>query len=100
LPSAQYRTAVTEAGLFVQIDEFLVDGLVHMSELIDDFYHFEEERHRLVGERGRRVWRLGDRIRVQLVGADAGELRIELVPVGEATISRGAKPPPTGRGRR
>jgi hypothetical protein len=43
------------------------------------------------------VWRLGDRIRVQLVGADAGELRIELVPVGEATISRGAKPKPRAK---
>ena len=72
-----------------------------MSELIDDFYHFEEERHRLVGERGRRVWRLGDRIRVQLAGADAGELRIELVPVGEAGNHRGAKPTARGKpGRR
>jgi ribonuclease R len=87
-------SGVTEAGLFVQIDEFMVDGLVHISELIEDFYHFEEGRHRLVGERNRRVWRLGDRIRVQLVGADAGELRIELVPVGQARGASGAKPKP------
>ena len=90
-------SGVTEAGLFVQIDEFLVDGLVHISELLDDFYHFEEERHRLVGERGRQVWRLGDRIRVQLVSADAGELRIELVPAGEASGARQAKPRARGK---
>jgi len=45
------------------------------------------------------VWRLGDRIRVQLVGADAGELRIELVPVADAGSHRGAKPSPKGRAR-
>jgi ribonuclease R len=84
-------SGVTEAGLFVQLDEFLVDGLVHVSELLDDFYHYEEERHRLVGERTGLVWRLGDRIRVQLAGADAGELRLELVPVGEGRRDRIAK---------
>jgi ribonuclease R len=93
-------SGVTEAGLFVQIDEFLVDGFVHVSELVDDFYHFEEERHRLVGERGRGGWRLGDRIRVQLAGADAGELRIELVPVGAAGDRRASRAAPRGRGRR
>lgn len=94
-------SGVTEAGLFVQLDEFLVDGLVHVSELLDDFYHYEEERHRLVGERSGRAWRLGDRIRVQLAGADAGELRLELVPVGEGKRGRDARPGRKGRrGRR
>ncbi len=74
-------SGVTDFGLFVQLDEFLIDGMVHISELLDDFYHYEEERHRLRGERTGRVWRLGDRIAVQLASVDVGELKVELVPV-------------------
>jgi len=73
-------TGVTDFGLFVQMEQFLVDGLVHISELLDDFYHFEEEKHRLVGERRGKAWRMGDPIRVQLASVDVGEMKIELVP--------------------
>jgi ribonuclease R len=74
-------SGVTDFGLFVQLDELLIDGMVHVSELLDDFYHYEEERHCLRGERGGRTWRLGDRITVQLASVDVGELKVELVPV-------------------
>jgi len=74
-------SGVKDFGLFVQMDDFLIDGLVHISELLDDYYHYEEERHRLVGERTGKVWRLGDRIRVQMASVDAGEQKVELVPV-------------------
>jgi len=73
-------SGVTDFGLFVQLDQFLIDGLVHISELLDDFYHFDEGKHRIVGERAGRVWRLGDRMRVQMVSVEVGEMKIELVP--------------------
>ena len=82
-------SGVTDFGLFVQLDEFLIDGLVHISELLDDFYHYEEERHRLVGERTGRIWRLGDRIRVQVASVDVGELKVELVAVSRAEFESG-----------
>ncbi len=77
-------SGVADFGLFVQLDEFLIDGMVHISELLDDYYHYEDERHRLKGERTGRTWRLGDRITVQLASVDVGELKVELVPVGRA----------------
>ena len=52
-----------------------------IQELLDDFYHYEEERHCLRGERGGRTWRLGDRLTVQLASVNVGELKVELVPV-------------------
>ena len=75
-------TGVTEFGLFVQLDEMLVEGLVHITELVDDFYTFEERRQRLVGERSGKVYRLGDRIRVRLVKVDLDEMRLDFAPVG------------------
>lgn len=100
-------TGVTEFGLFVQLDEMLVEGLVHISSLVDDFYHFEERRHRLVGERTGNAFRLGDRIRVRLERVDLDEMRLDFTPVGlrpdrAAVRRRGGRPSGRGgaRGRR
>ncbi len=75
-------TGVTEFGLFVQLDEMLVEGLVHITELVDDFYTFEERRQRLVGERTGKTYRLGDRLRVRLSRVDLDEMRLDFAPVG------------------
>jgi len=75
-------TGVTEFGLFVQLDEMLVEGLVHVSSLVDDFYRFEERKHRLVGERSGAAYRLGDRITVRLERVDLDEMRLDFTPVG------------------
>jgi ribonuclease R len=91
-------SGVTEFGMFVQLDDYFVDGLIHVSELLDDYYAFDERQHRLVGERSRRAWRLGDRIRVHLVRVDLDEMRLELAPadvVPDRKVVRGRK-----RGRR
>jgi ribonuclease R len=79
---------VTAFGLFVLLDEFFVEGLVHVSTLGDDYYHFVQEAYALVGERTRRRFRLGDRLRVQVVRADKEERQIdfrlvEALPVRE-----------------
>ncbi len=60
-------TGVQPFGLFAQLDEFLVDGLIPIRSLSDDYYHFEPENLRLVGERSGRVFRLGDTLDVVLV---------------------------------
>jgi ribonuclease R len=57
-------TSVREYGFYVELDEFLIEGLVHISTLTDDYYEYEERKHRLVGKRTRREFRLGDRVRV------------------------------------
>jgi ribonuclease R len=59
-------TNVKDFGFYVELDEFFIEGLVPVSSLIDDFYHFDERSHTLIGRSGRRKFRLGDRVRVRV----------------------------------
>jgi ribonuclease R len=53
-------------GFFVELDELFIEGLVSVSSLLDDYYEFDARRHALRGERQRRVFQLGDRVRVRV----------------------------------
>ena len=70
-------TSVTGFGLFVQLDELFIEGLVHITGLPRDYYNFEAAHHRLVGERTRRVFRLGDRLNVIVTRVDVDERKID-----------------------
>ena len=70
-------TSVTSFGLFVQIPELQVDGLVHVTSLDNDYYHFEPGKLRLVGERTGRTYRLGEPMRVRVQRVDADSRRID-----------------------
>ena len=59
-------SGVRNFGFFVELTESLVRGLVHVSALEDDFYHYDELRERLVGKRSKRVIQVGDKLRVQV----------------------------------
>jgi len=72
---------VTEFGLFVQLDELYVDGLIHITELVDDFYVHDLGRHTLTGEKTGRTWRLGDAVEVRLSRIDLNTMQLALVPV-------------------
>jgi ribonuclease R len=73
-------TGVTAFGLFVMLDQYYVDGLVHISELGRDYYRYEANRHMLLGERTGKRYRLADRIKVKLVRVDLETRKIDLVP--------------------
>jgi ribonuclease R len=73
-------TGVTSFGLFVMLDGYFVDGLVHISELGRDYFRFEPTRHMLLGERTGKRYRLADRIKVKLVRVDLETRKIDLVP--------------------
>ncbi|MCC7178398.1 MAG: ribonuclease R [Acidobacteria bacterium] len=73
-----YITGVTHFGLFVELVEHYVEGLVHISALADDFYRFTEGTHALHGERSGRVFRLGDHVRVQIARVDLERRMIDL----------------------
>ena len=68
---------VTAFGFFVLLDEYHVEGLVHVSTLTDDYYVYLEEQHALLGQRKRRKYQLGDRVRVQLARVDREEREID-----------------------
>jgi ribonuclease R len=71
-------SGVASYGLFVLLDDVLVEGLVHVSQLDDDYYRFVEEDYALVGEVRKRRYRLGDRVRVQVVSVDRESQKLDL----------------------
>jgi ribonuclease R len=73
-------TGVTPFGVFVTLDDYFVDGLVHISELGRDYFQFDAARHMLMGERTKKRWRLADRMTVRLVRVDLESRKIDLVP--------------------
>lgn len=70
--------AVTNFGLFVRIDDMQIDGLVHISNLDNDYYQFDGERQLLIGENSRRVYRLGDKVRIRVKSVNLDERKIDL----------------------
>ncbi|HYG55430.1 MAG TPA: ribonuclease R [Burkholderiales bacterium] len=73
-------TGVAPFGLFVTLDDYYVDGLVHISELGRDYFQFDGIRHVLMGERTGKRFRLADRMSVKLVRVDLDTRKIDLVP--------------------
>jgi ribonuclease R len=61
----------------VTLDEVFVEGMVHVSELGNDYYQFDPGRHQLLGERSGRRFRLSDRVTVRLVRADLETTRLD-----------------------
>ncbi len=70
-------SGVTNFGLFVQLDDLLIDGLVHVTSLRRDYYGFDPARHRLVGETSGRIYGLGDRLLVEVARVDMEERKID-----------------------
>ncbi|WP_444678349.1 ribonuclease R [Halomonas sp. E19] len=71
--------SVTQFGIFVRLDEVYVEGLVHVTSLPSDYYHYEPEKHRLKGERTGMSYRLGDGVTVQVARVDLEERKIDFV---------------------
>nr|WP_242482352.1 ribonuclease R [Thiocystis violacea] len=88
-------TSVNSFGIFVELDEVYVDGLVHITALDNDFYHFDPIGHRLHGERTGTVYRLGDRLRVQVAAVNLDDRKIDFV-LADAAPRGGGKRPKSG----
>ena len=73
-----YITGVAAFGLFVELIEHFVEGLVHISSMADDYYRFVEQQHVLRGENTKRVYRLGDKVLVQVVRVDMDRRQVDL----------------------
>lgn len=74
-------SGVTGFGLFVQLDGLFIDGLVHIAHLGDDYYRYDPQRQRLVGERSNQQFRLGDTVRVQVAAVHVEDRNIDLLLV-------------------
>jgi len=90
---------VTSFGIFVELDDIYVEGLVHVTALGEDYFHFDPVGHRLTGERTRTSFRLGDRVEVRVMRVDLDERKIDfelLVDAGPVV----APGKPAGKPRR
>ncbi|GMR20615.1 MAG: ribonuclease R [Gammaproteobacteria bacterium] len=70
-------SGVTNFGIFVELKEVFVEGLVHITSLGNDYYRFDPTHHRLTGERTRTTFRLGDSVKVSVSRVDLDEARID-----------------------
>jgi ribonuclease R len=84
-------SSVTGFGLFVALDDLYVEGLVHVSELGADYYHFDATKHMMLGERTGKRYRLGDRVRVKVVRVDMESTKIDFVLEAGPTASDSAE---------
>ena len=94
-------SGVTNFGLFVQLDDLLIDGLVHVTSLKRDYYQFDAAHHRLVGEVTGRSYQLGDRLVVEVARVNMEDRKIDfdlISSVGEERLAvvkktrKGSKP--------
>lgn len=69
---------VANFGLFVELKDLYVEGLVHITNLPHDYYHFEAAQHRLVGDRTRQVFGLGDQLLVQVASVKLDDRKVDL----------------------
>ena len=96
-------TGVTHFGLFVMLRELFVDGLIHVSNLPNDYYHLEPGGLGLKGERTGRLFLLGEDLRVRVARVDPEEAKIDLALESQpaaAAQSASRKPPRSGKQRR
>jgi ribonuclease R len=72
-------SGVTAFGVFVALDDVYVEGLVHISDLGRDYFHFDAGKHELMGERTKQRYRLGDRVRVKVARVSLDTSKIDFV---------------------
>jgi ribonuclease R len=98
-------TGVANFGVFVQLQDVFVEGLVHVTSLENDYYEFDAPAHRLVGARSKNVYQLAAPLRVRVAAVDMEQRRIDFEPVepkarSRAKRARGREPDKRARGRR
>jgi len=73
-----YVTGVSAFGLYIELIEHFVEGMVHVSTMADDYYRFVEKSHLLKGENTGKAYRLGDRVTVQVIKVDMERRQVDL----------------------
>lgn len=84
-------TSVLSFGLFVELDDIYVEGLVHITSLSNDYYHFDANKHTLTGEHTHTSYRLGDKVRVKVARVDLDEKKIDFEMLSDGSIAKPGK---------
>jgi ribonuclease R len=93
-------SGVTSFGLFIELDDSKVNGLVHVTQLPNDYYHFDPIRKTLTGERRGKEYRLGDRVRILVLKASVEDRKIDFRLVEDGAPRKGEPKPPKAPGQR
>ena len=72
-------TSITNFGLFVRLDETLIEGLVHISTLKNDYYIYDERSLSLIGEKNKIIYNIGDRLEIKVSEVDLSMRRINFL---------------------
>ncbi len=83
--------SVTSFGLFVQLNDIYVEGLVHVTALKNDYYHFDATAHTLTGERSGYQFQIGDKVRVAVARVDLDNKKIDLQLISDSKPQRKGK---------
>lgn len=94
-----YISGVAAYGFFVELEPLFVEGLVRVSSLTDDFYHYRQDAHALIGEHHGRIFRIGDRVEVRVARVDLENRTIDFTLADEAPKPRARKGSPPRRHR-
>ncbi|NVK21230.1 MAG: ribonuclease R [Kangiellaceae bacterium] len=81
-------STITSFGIFVALDELFVEGLIHISALGGDYYHFDAAKMRLIGERTRQSFRVGDRVKIKVSQVDLEERKIDFDILERENVKR------------
>jgi ribonuclease R len=90
-------SGVTSFGIFVALNEVFVEGLVHVSELGQDYFHFDAARHQMLGERTGKRFRLGDKVRIKVAQVELETSKIDFVLAED--VPAGTRAPAPGKAR-
>jgi ribonuclease R len=83
-------TTATSFGIFIELDDIYIEGLIHISALASDYYHFDAAKHQLVGENTHKRYRVGDSIEILVSRVDLDDRKVDFVL--PETDSQTAKP--------
>lgn len=93
-------SAVTSFGIFVALDDIFIEGLVHVSELGQDYFHYDQARHWMLGERTGKRYRLGDRVRIKVIRADIETSKIDFSLIEQVEALEASATPKKKGGRK
>lgn len=71
-------SSLTHFGMFVQLDN-TIEGLIHFSNMVDDYYYFDDDKYCIVGERTHKIYRIGDMVKIKVIGADVVRRSVDFV---------------------
>ncbi len=85
-------SGVTSFGIFVTLDDLNIDGLVHVTELGRDYFHFDPAKHAMIGERSGRSFQLAGRVRVKVARVDLETTKIDFTLAEDAAAGGAERP--------